>query len=170
MLVSFLIFCLFFALFLPCKRAQLRSPTHSPFLMPSDGRIPPQFLACFFAIPRSAPYCEHMLVSFFIFGLFFALFLPWKRALLLSPTHSLFRLPSDGRIPPQFLARFFAIPRSTPCCEGMLVSFFIFCLFFTLFFPWKRALLLSPTHSLLRLLSDGRIPSWVRAWFFAIPR
>src|ERR1700761_6796203 len=51
--------------------------------------------------------------------------------LLLSPTHSLLRLLSDGRISPQFLARFFAIPRSThsiPCT--MVVSFSLFSLFF----------------------------------------
>src|SRR6201996_5695454 len=100
MLVSFLIFCLFSLSFLPWKRAILLSPTHSPFLLPSDGRIPSQFLACFFAIPRSAPYCEHMLVSFLIFCLFFALFFLWKRAPFLSPTHFPCLLPSDGRIPP----------------------------------------------------------------------
>src|SRR5579862_4351523 len=64
------------------------------------------------------------------FFTFFSLFMPWKRALLLSPTHSPFLLPSDGRIPPQFLARFFAIPRSAPNCKPMLVSFLIFRLFF----------------------------------------
>src|SRR5579862_7024432 len=112
------------------------------------------------SVRHSAIYSPHSVNNGGEFFTLFSLFLPWKRALLLSPTHSPFLLPSDGRIPPQFLARFFTIPRSTPCCESMLVSFFIFYLFFARFSLWKRALFLSPTHSLLRLLSNGRIPPW----------
>src|ERR1700761_5454656 len=98
----------------------------------------------------------------------FSSFLPWKRTLLLSPTHSLLRLLSDGRNQPQFLAHFFAIPRSA---HSILVNnvgeFFTL---FPLFSPWKRALLLSPTHSLLHLSSDGRNQPQFLACFFNIPR
>src|SRR5579862_6931632 len=148
MMVSFCHFASFLSLFLPWKRALFLSPPHSLLRLVSDGRIPAEFLARFFAIPRSTPSCEAMLVSFFIFYLFSLFFFPWKRALFLSSPHSLLAMLSDGRIPPQFLARFFTIPRSTPCGEHMLVSFFIFCLFSLSFFPWKRAIFLSPSHSL----------------------
>src|SRR5579862_3647174 len=159
MLVRFFIFYLFFARFSLWKGALFLSPTHSPFLLLSDGRIPPQFLARFFAIPRSTPCCERMLVSFLTFYLFSLSFFPWKRALFLSPTHSLLRLLSDGRIPSWVWEWFFAIPRSTLSCEAMLVRFFIFTCLLSLFCPWKHALFLSPPHSLLCLLSDGRIPA-----------
>src|SRR5579862_6415955 len=109
-----------------------------------------------------------MLVSFLIFYHLFLSICPWKRALLLSPTHSLLRLLSDGRNQPQFLACFLAIPRSA---HSILVNnvgeFFTL---FPLFSPWKRALLLSPTHSLLCLLSDGRNQPQFLVCFFDIPR
>src|SRR5579862_2519779 len=97
-------------------------------------------------VRHSTIYSLHSVNNGGEFFAFFSLFFPWKRAIFLSPHHSLLRLLSDGRIPPLFWAFFFAIPRSTP---AMMVSFSPFYLSFLSFFPWKRALLLSPPHFLL---------------------